>query len=275
MDEWRFSKSDSDGSKVVVIGSRTTWGELRTVADALQLYNGILTANKSRPQPLIPILFIAGTFQPLAEHEITPGRQHPWLTHPPLPGIPPFKLLTEEILASARAANAFSPSSPLSFRRWLSSYSGGAPLLRAASPSPTSTHLSGLPSSPEESDLLDFNVQLYVEALAPFRDPTVTKLWEPKVEYSGSLHTCGGPSIAVLLAGDAADDVASEGGGVVAVRVEVRQEDGNRDYEKAGREILDIAGDKEKWRGIMENNVEAAKRSNMEVVARMYAKLIN
>jgi hypothetical protein len=71
-------------------------------------------------------------------------------------------------------------------------------------------------------DLFDFNVQLYREALAEARrgphGPQGSggafgslPVWASKVEYSGTLHLVGGPTVGVVLESAAMDDVMGDG----------------------------------------------------------------
>eukprot|EP00475_Leptophrys_vorax_P009802 TRINITY_DN16495_c0_g1_i6.p1 TRINITY_DN16495_c0_g1~~TRINITY_DN16495_c0_g1_i6.p1 ORF type:complete len:434 (+),score=108.45 TRINITY_DN16495_c0_g1_i6:1355-2656(+) len=231
-----YQKSKSD-AELIVIGSVTTWGEMRHLRDLLDLHEKV---RANAPDSLRLLAYAAGKFDKRASIDEL-GKEF-------------FKLDNEEAMTALSKAE-FHDAESLSL--WIMSRANGKPVLHL-NPFPKGSHLERW-----ELEMIDFNLQAYREIL---------KDNKPKVEASGTLHLSGGPGIYVVIDCPAMRDIV-EDEGAEYVFIPVKQ--GNQlDFDTAAQSIVALSNDAEKLKLIVSRNIEACKVLGMEVIAGKYISLV-
>ena len=245
-----------DSSTPLVIGSRTTWGELRNLADLLSLSSALIDAATPMSPPFV--VYASGVFQDFPEHSL--------LSYPSSA----FWLLDDEELGTASEAKEFTDQK--SYRVWLHGKADGRVVIRSRK---DGEMLQEEKASPEfEVNLFDFNVQLYREALAHLRTPETSDQprFAAKVEYSGTLHLAGGPWIGVVFESIAMDDVGGDDEGLSMVSVPVDGANDTVNWEAGARRVLACAEDVASRRSLVSKNLATARRLDMAEVASRYLR---
>ena len=243
--------------RIHVIGSRTTWGELRALSHLIELAAEINLQNDEMGGEANKYIFFAsGNFQHVDEHEISVLRCNPkvWI------------LDDGEIDANS---SEFDPTSISSFKNWLYKTSKKRVIIRSTT---QTTHLTGLPEIPAEKTIIDYNLQLYKEALSRLRSDSAS-LYKPKVEYSGTLHATGGPAISIVFKSEAMDDVSQEGGAFKMIEIPIDYKSGVIDFGMGAREVIEMGMNPDLRKTLISGNVEAAGRCGMGFVAAEYYKI--
>jgi hypothetical protein len=203
---WRYQDN-----AVVVVGSNTTWGEMRSLHDVSLLLNSL--RNRLRV-----IGYASGSFQ-------SAHIDMPWYIRRSRLSIDDggdiLFLGNEEIEA---ALDAREITDEMTFREWLYRLSGkGQRMILRAVVSSDQMSFTGqsLPpasrASQWEAGLVDFNLQLYRESLSRLREVEGKDRHAPKQEYSGTLHK-GIPEIFLVFDSPTLRDVTrTEGLRVISV----------------------------------------------------------
>jgi hypothetical protein len=204
---------------VVVVGSNTTWGEMRDVEDVQAL-------TESLRSDIRVMGYVAGKFQ--SAHVDMPG-MIAQAGHERVGADAGLVFLSNEDLLQAAERGAFIDED--SFRSWLYAVSGeGRRVIVRARVAPDSMSFSAESWSSSgggggslawqqriaswEAEVVDFNLQLYKENLSSLRECEGGEglLGAAKEEFSGTLHRGRGREIFVVFESPAMSDVANEEG---------------------------------------------------------------
>ncbi len=232
---------------VAVIGSNTTWGEMRDLQDLLGLLEAVRKADPAE--------------------RVVGYAQGNWDAHSNLAqyvGNRQVQFLSNAEILDAQSSGAFSNEEQ--FRDWLYHRAEGKLILRgrvdSGSPIPESIPKDERDLHGWESRLIDFNVQLYREILGNRRDPAKRDL--PKVEYSGTLHKGGAHVIFVVFQSAAMDDVQHNEG---MVTVEVPVAEGKPDFAAAAARLVELIQCPEERRRVLNDNLASTESLGMDEVA--------
>jgi 6-phosphogluconolactonase/glucosamine-6-phosphate isomerase/deaminase/phosphomannomutase len=224
---------------IQVVGSVTTWGEMRRLDDAIKLIRALKEQGSHSP-----ILgYLGGTIDPKREDINRFKNDHDvWL-------------LSNSEIQSAGDLGKYRDF--FSFRKWLYDEARDRIIIR------TDTAPESYAPIPKwEKQLVDFNVQFYREIL---------KDDEPKVEYSGTLHLQAAPAIYVVLDSPSMHDVLkNEGFQMILVPARGKE----IDYSEGAKRIRELISKPRERQRILENNLQAARRLGMEQIAFAYYTLI-
>lgn len=224
---------------VVAVGSSTTWGEMRDIADLESLMRSIGGHIRA-------FGYASGSFQ--SAHVDMPSyiaRRDKDILF----------LGNCDILA-AREAGLFSDEE--SFRQWLYSVSeeGTKLIIRAVIPEGgkllEGQHFSTADPDVQlwESRLVDFNVQFYKENLRHLRDDDVMA---PKQEFSGTLHK-GLAEIFLVLSSPTMDDVENDEG------MKMIHAADQSDFTEPALEVIRLVNSPAERRELLENNATVSER---------------
>lgn len=195
IDTLRYLKSSTP---IVVVGSNTTWGEMRSIDDLLNLFLLFHHYNQNYNQDQIQdqrfqmrlLGYISGKYQEKYINIVSYLQTHS----------EQFILITNEMILKAYEDHEFTDES--TYRLWLYSQSNSGLKLvirgKLEIQNEQKIFISQqftLTSNPIElyewdNNIVDFNFQFYREILSSYR-PILSKCYEPKQEYSGTLHSCG------------------------------------------------------------------------------------
>lgn len=191
-----ISKAQAEhGEPVAVVGSVTTWSDMRWISDVL-IMHATYRANREWCESARMLFYVAGTFRPYTRIGDTRPIDEWAVLRTGSVTSDTVVVTTGKDLDQAFAECAFTDLP--SFRLWLWRLSSqGHKVIVVGAPQPESSEVIEL-----QSNLIDFNVQLYRELLCDF---------EPKVEYSGTLHERAGSSIPVVFDSPSMRDVGREG----------------------------------------------------------------
>lgn len=240
-------------NSVVIIGSNTSWGELREIEDTEALVDKINSRIKA-------IAYVAGRFQP---QNIDMGnyikRQHDDVL-----------FMTNEMFINAKKNKEFSDEA--SFRQWLYTVSdNGKKLIIRGIINPQQNSFVSVDYNDEklgsikdwEKQLIDFNLQLYKENLSALRD---NNHQAPKEEYSGTLHQ-GLANIFVVLKSPTMDDVRDAEG---LQMIEVVSQTRRPDFTQAAEQIIALVNNPKQRLEILKNNIHVAQSHGIESAAYGY-----
>ena len=237
-----FEPGELDESRLVpgtvsVIGSNTTWGEMRNIDDVLNLMKAV--QSKTSKERFLG--FVAGKYDSHARLESYRNRSDVWF-------------LENEAISTAYRHGAFHDF--MSFKDWLYEEARGRVVIR---PTAYASQLGTASLIQEwESRLVDFNVQAYHEILNHDR---------PKVEASGTLHMSGGPAIGVVINSPAMQDIAEhEGLGMILMPY------GNDRiyFDSAADQIITLVRNPQRRREMITHNIGVAQTLGMPEIAYAY-----
>jgi hypothetical protein len=232
-------------SSVSVVGSITTWGDMRWLRDLIELHAAMRACDSKHSSR---VLFVAsGSFVPY--------------TNPDGVLVDELQSLVEsgsvEVFDSSKISDA-SVFDQAAFRSHLYAESGNGAKVCIILPD------AGIPKS-IASSLIDFNTQLYRELLSDFL---------PKVEYSGTLHENPGGSVPVVFDSPSMDDVSSEG--LYLLRVPSPSKNSVVQVSALAtvcEAIVDLMANGERFAAALKGNNEAGKETGFDKIAGMYQGL--
>ena len=231
---------------VTVIGSNTTWGEMRDLRDLLNLLEAV---RKAAPGEKV-VGFAQG------DHDAR-SKLGQYLGHE---GV---RFLSNAEIVAGRESKAFTNEEQ--FRDWLHRTAAGNLIIRGrvenGSPMPESLPKETKELYDWENRLIDFNVQMYREILDGRREPHRRGL--PKVEYSGTLHKAGAHVIFVVFQSGAMDDVRRDEG---LTMVEVPASKGQPDFDAAAARIVELIRRPGERNRIIDGNRVAGEALGMDEV---------
>jgi len=235
---------------VVVVGSNTTWGEMRDIEDVEGLMQKISTRVKA-------VGYVAGKFQPAhIDMKKYIDRQNDDVI-----------FLTNEAIVQTRVEGGFADEE--SFRDWLYVLSDeGRKLIIRAEITPGGDTFAKADFGDArlgevrawEGRVIDFNLQLYKENLGLLRDENQEA---PKEEYSGTLHK-GLAEIFLVLESSTMDDV---GKGEGLRMIEVKSKTRRPDFSEAADTIIKLVHNPQERLGILRHNIQVAKSNGIENAA--------
>lgn len=227
-----------------VVGSVTTWSDMRWIIDVVELMGEI-----RRISPNTKVVgYVAGRFVPYTHPET--GEVIDELES--LRNNPDCLLLSAQDIETAYHNSEFKDLA--SFKQWLYGKSNQGKRVLIIEGEFSSEELKRLQSS-----LIDFNTQLYRELLKGF---------EPKVEYSGTLHERPGDSIPIVFESSSMSDVESEGLHMITVPK-------GPNFKPAAKEIIDLIKNPDRHNDILRESLQAAKKLSMRHISQMYIRLIS
>eukprot|EP00743_Colponemidia_sp_Colp-15_P010141 GILK01011138.1.p1 GENE.GILK01011138.1~~GILK01011138.1.p1 ORF type:complete len:439 (+),score=73.45 GILK01011138.1:26-1342(+) len=264
--------SASDG--VLILGTTTAMGEMRHLEDVIHVTVGAHEAAETYGD-LSVVGLVTAKLTPRAARELEQLQRHGWFNSRVVS-------CSAQELEDAYQSQQYIDIS--SFRTWIAKrYRGYVVICEPVTTVAVGNIL---------KDSFDINVQLYHEllrypadAVSPlFKPPeeqastdnfTLTHTFQhqfyPKVEYAGSLHANGGPTVALVFDSPSMKDVElSEGLHVLFVEKDTST--GLPNFVKAGQECVEvIRTDKRSEMSV--HNVQTAKTLDMKAVAQAYSEL--
>jgi hypothetical protein len=227
----------------VVVGSYTTWGEMRHLNDLYNLMKSLHTSNNDTNKRFIG--YAAGIFQ--SKHEKLmewKEKEDVWF-------------VTDEELQKAHVHDS------ISAREYLYNNANNRMIIRV--------HQCDDPSIPTvtlhdwEKTFIDFNVQAYKEILNNN---------QPKVEASGTLHMDGGPSIGVVIDCSAMHDINNLEN-LQMIFLPWNTTTNNIDFEESAKRIIEHHDPHLRKKIVLENIENAAKKFGMKEIAFAYNTLMD
>jgi hypothetical protein len=222
-------------SELLVVGSITTWGEMRHLQDLVELHEKV---KQCSPHPEKVLGYAGGKFDNRVR----------WSENV-------FFQLENSVAEAALEKGDFFDAD--SFAGWVLQQSSGKPVI----------HLKPFEKGSKlekwEAVMIDFNLQAYREIL---------KNDLPKVEASGTLHLAGGPGVYVVIDCPAMRDIVEdEGAEYVFLPV---KDDNSFDFDSAAEAIVKIAADSSEHKRIVAKNIEACSAVSMKAAAQKYVDLL-
>ncbi|MFA5143646.1 MAG: glucose-6-phosphate isomerase family protein [Candidatus Omnitrophota bacterium] len=227
---------------ISVVGSVTTWSDMRWVKDVV----GLVKEIRRRSVETKALGYVAGKFVPYKNPDGTVVDELRELrTNPDC-----IILKAEDLESAYRQTGGFTDLA--SFKTWLWERSDGGKIVIVDG------EINKEEVKKLQASLVDFNTQMYRELLNGF---------EPKVEYSGTLHENPGSSIPVVFESPSMTDVASEGLNMVTVKF---GPDGKVDFSGAAQRIIELIGNPAMYNEQRAQSLAAAQKLTMADVASRY-----
>ncbi len=232
---------------VSVVGSVTTWSDMRWIGDVV----GLIKEIRKRSSSTKALGYVAGKFVPYKNPDT--GNTIDELNE--LRSSPDCIILEAEDIESAyQQAGGFTDLA--SFKAWLWERSGQGAKVIITEGEIKSKEVKNLQAS-----LVDFNTQMYRELLNDFK---------PKVEYSGTLHENPGSFIPVVFESPSMADVVSEGIDMVTVHF---GPDGKANFSEAAKRIVELTRNPAMYNELRARSLAAAQRLTMAEVASRYLEV--
>jgi hypothetical protein len=210
LDDSLVLSTEKSLASLAVVGSITTWADMRWLSDLIYLHKAYLRVKTASHRVLF---YVAGNFlawkhpktgQTINELEII---QRNLAKNSEINGSHEASqnnsdssiaavIISAKQVETALEGGEFAPTL-LSFKEYLYSLSDSGAKLVILSGALRNSSLLAL-----QLQLIDFNTQLYREILADFR---------PKIEYSANLHSFPGLNLPILFNSAALEDISNEG----------------------------------------------------------------
>ncbi|MBU2102143.1 MAG: aldose 1-epimerase, partial [Candidatus Omnitrophica bacterium] len=239
-----------DPAQVAVIGSNTTWGEMRHIRDVIDLHKEIQSRGNVRT-----ITYVAGKF----DRNVNAAQ---------LIDNNDIYFLSNEEIRKAQHEKKFIDFG--TYKKWLYKKAAGRIIIRALnndSMSPESFTESDADLFTWEDQLIDFNVQLYREFLDDLREKG---RGTPKFETSGTLHRGNVNEIFITFDSPSMRDVVAREGYQMLF---VTMNNGIADFKAAADEIEQLIFDNQHRIRMLENNRKAINAFGMKEIAYAYSLL--